>query len=81
MPTSGQSTANSTVTLSDGSLLNITTSAFRDRNGRVYGGPITPDEVFDLPAPSRDDPFPGTGGVADPVLEAAIRWLESELAG
>jgi len=79
MPTSGRSTANSTVALSDGSLLNITTSAFRDRTGRVYGGPIVPDVVFDLPAPARDDPFPGTDGAADPVLEAAVAWLEDEL--
>lgn len=73
--TAGKSSANVTVKLGDGSLLNITTSALYDRSGTAYGGPIAPDVAFNLPAPTRDAPFPGAGGSADGVLDAAVEWL------
>lgn len=73
--TAGKSSANTTVTLADGSLLNITTSALYDRSGTAYGGPIAPDVAFNLPAPTRETAFPGEAGAVDSVLDAAIDWL------
>ena len=73
--TAGKSSANTTVTLADGSLLNITTSALYDRSGTAYGGPIAPDVAFNLPAPTRETAFPGEAGAVDSVLDAAVDWL------
>ena len=73
--TAGKSSANTTVTLADGSLLNITTSALYDRSGTAYGGPIAPDVAFNLPAPTRETTFPGEAGAVDSVLDAAVDWL------
>jgi C-terminal processing protease CtpA/Prc len=79
--TAGKSSANTTVTLADGSLLNITTSALYDRSGKAYGGPIAPDVAFNLPAPTRETAFPGEAGAVDSVLDAAVDWLAPVAAG
>ncbi|MEZ4700443.1 MAG: S41 family peptidase [Rhodothermales bacterium] len=42
-PTAGLSTGNTSFTLSDGAIMNLTTSVYADRTGRTYGGPIAPD--------------------------------------
>jgi C-terminal processing protease CtpA/Prc len=42
-PTLGFSTANETLPLPGGAVLNVTTSRFADRTGQVYGGVIAPD--------------------------------------
>lgn len=68
----GFSTANSTFPLSDGAVLVITTALMADRNGRVYGGPIAPDQ--------------GVGSVADnaqasitgATIDAASQWLDTQ---
>lgn len=49
----------------DGANLEVASARSRDRLGRLYDGPIAPDEmVFGFP-----------GGGADQVLRAATRWL------
>lgn len=67
-PTYGQSTANQGYPLSDRATIYLTTGTYVDRTGRVYGKSIAPDEVI-APAPN-DSP-------GDPVLRAAIAWLET----
>jgi carboxyl-terminal processing protease len=44
-PTFGFTTANRSYRLRDGSLLNLTTARYADRAGRVYDGPVRPDEL------------------------------------
>jgi carboxyl-terminal processing protease len=65
--TSGLSTGNTSFKLSDGSMLNLTTSIYADRNGNLYGGQIVPDvlEDFDhINAYSEDQ-----------VVKRAIDWI------
>jgi carboxyl-terminal processing protease len=65
-PTMGLSTANTTVPMSDGALLAITTAVYVDRAGTKYGGPLVPDELVQG----------GSTTVAgDPVVKAAMAWL------
>lgn len=48
-PTSGHSTANSTVALPNGGVLNLTTAVTMDRTGQAYDGKIIPDVLSDQP--------------------------------
>jgi carboxyl-terminal processing protease len=59
-PTCGLSTANSTYTLSDGALLNLTSSVMADRNKRRFGDSIAPDEAIADPAQT---------------IQRAIEWI------
>ena len=53
--TAGLSTGNSSISLSDGALLLLTTSSYADRTGKVYGHEITPDvQVPALQANAED---------------------------
>lgn len=63
-PTFGVSTSNQPFSLSDGSILNLTTAAMADRTGKVYGGAVEPDEKVE--------------GDEDAVLKAAVAWLEKQ---
>jgi C-terminal processing protease CtpA/Prc len=63
-PTLGLLTANRGFSLPDGALLNLTVSIFADRTGRVYGGPLAPDELVD----------DGDDG-EDRGVGAALRWI------
>jgi hypothetical protein len=63
--TRGVSGGNRTFALSDGASLVLTVAATSDAAGRVYGGPIAPDEEV-----ARA----GTDG-ADAALAAAVAWL------
>ncbi len=72
-PTAGLSTGNRPVTLSDGATLVVTTSVFADRNGKRYGGKVDPDEIV-VPGP-KDTPL-----ADDPVVRAAIAWLDQQPA-
>lgn len=51
-PSGGQSSGNRGVWLSDHSLILVMTALIADRGGRVYGGPVTPDEIIS-PAKAR----------------------------
>jgi carboxyl-terminal processing protease len=65
-PTAGYTTANTTYTLSDKSMLVLTVSTEADRTGRVYEGKILPDEIIPSATISEFD---------DPAKSAAIMWL------
>lgn len=80
-PTRGLSTANTLVPLSNGAILAITTSVMVDRNGQTYGGPVVPDEIFGLPAPTREDKHPSEVEKPDPVLDRALEWLSEQPTG
>jgi len=69
LETGGLTTSNDEFLLSDGAWLLLTVSRFADRTGKVYSGPIVPDEVVNPP-----ETWP------DPVLEAATAWLLSQPA-
>lgn len=69
LETAGLTTANEEFSLSDGAWMLLTVSRFADRTGKVYSGPIVPDEVVNPP-----ETWP------DPVMEAASGWLLSQPA-
>lgn len=52
--TRGLTTSNRVFPLSDGSLLNLTTSAFADRSGTIYPSGVMPDDLWNGPDVSRD---------------------------
>jgi carboxyl-terminal processing protease len=60
--TCGLSTSNSSFTLSDGALLNLTTMVMADRTRTKYGDSIPPDEIV------RDP---------DQAVQRALAWLQS----
>lgn len=60
-PSRGLTTGNQPFLLSDGALLNLTTTVYVDRLGRRYGGPIEPDQAV--------------AGSTESVLAAAESWL------
>ena len=68
--TSGHSTANQSVALSDGALIALTTGLMADRDRDVAHGSIRPDEMVDAPnAVHLDD---------DPAIRAATAWLRTQ---
>ncbi len=69
-PTRGLTTSNSLYELSDGAALLITSAIDADRTGQLYDGPITPD--VDIPTDWAEFQT-----AADPVLAAALDWLET----
>jgi hypothetical protein len=69
-PTRGLSAGNRTFALSDGASLVLTVAATSDVAGRIYLGPIAPDEVV-AGASERRAPEP----LADATLDAAVAWL------
>lgn len=71
-PSAGLTTGNRPLKLSDGAILAITGSVMLDRNGKQYGGKITPDEVIAVK--------PSNASVDDPVVGAALDWLERQNA-
>ena len=64
-PTGGLSTANTAVRLRDGAMMALTIGVDVDRKGRIYGGPIVPDEL--IPGRSADD--------SAAVMRAASAWI------
>lgn len=68
-PTRGLSAGNRTFALSDGASLVLTVAATSDMAGRVYLGPIAPDEVV-AGAERR-----AAEAIADATLDAAVVWL------
>jgi C-terminal processing protease CtpA/Prc len=68
-PTRGLTAGNRIFALADGASLVLTVAATSDSAGRVYAGPIEPDEpIAGADSPSR-------GQAADETLEAAVAWL------
>jgi carboxyl-terminal processing protease len=66
--TRGLSTANRTIAMPDGALLNLTVAVFADRNRNLYGHAIEPEEF--IPAETPDSQ----------VLQAAREWLVGQPA-
>ena len=63
-PSMGLTTGNGEFELPDGSYMFMASTRMADRNGVVYTGVVTPDEVVE--------------GGADEVLNAAANWLTSQ---
>ncbi len=57
--------------LSDGALLFVSGARGMDRNGKVYDGPIIPDEPVSIA-------WQHLGDDNDPVLSAALEWLTTQ---
>ncbi|MBA4057608.1 MAG: hypothetical protein C0490_23035 [Marivirga sp.] len=66
--TAGLTTGNSNFTLSDGSMIFLTTSIYADRHGNPFGGKMTPDIIEH----SRYDKM---NSANDPVINRAIDWI------
>jgi C-terminal processing protease CtpA/Prc len=71
--TAGLPTANQTLPMVDGAVIVVTTSYEADRTGRVYEGPIAPDQEVQIL-------WPRIGSDEDPVLQAATGWLRGQPA-
>lgn len=63
-PTAGLSTGNANYRLRDGAQIFLTGSVYADRTMAAYGKRLAPDEAVS-----------GGEGAADPVVEAAKKWL------
>jgi hypothetical protein len=71
-PTRGLSGGNRTFALSDGASLVLTVAATSDTAGRLYEGPILPDETVARPGrPTGDETL------VDASLDAAMAWLDA----
>ena len=68
--TRGATTGTRTFQLSDGAALILAVASTSDRNGRIYPGPIPPDEI--VSAAER-----GLALAAQPTVRAARAWLGS----
>lgn len=68
--TGGLATANQTITLSDGATIMVTTSYEADRNKNVYPSAIDPDMTIDQGKIA-------SGAPNDPVIAAALQWIDS----
>ena len=69
-PTAGLSTGTRTFALADGAALVLAVAATSDRLGRVYTGPLDPDEAVPSETAARDP-------AADALVAAAQRWLRA----
>ena len=69
-PTRGATTGTRIFELGDGAALVLAVAATSDRNGRLYAGPIAPDE----PSDTRDRERPLAEQAA---IRTARHWLES----
>jgi C-terminal processing protease CtpA/Prc len=67
-PTAGLTTANTTYTLSDKSMLVLTICQEADHKGNICSGSIQPDKLVEM-AP---------GGPDDPARSAALAWLQGQ---
>ena len=70
-PTAGASTSNQGYRLPDGRNMVVTVGTMVDRAGTPYGKPVPPDETVTTPL-SGPSMLRG-----DPVVAAALRWLEA----
>ncbi len=72
IPTAGVPTANDTKELSDEARIALTTHLGADRIGQTYDGPLPPDELVTID-------WTRLGTNDDPSIQAAIRWLHTEV--
>lgn len=70
-PTDGLTSANVGISLEDGAFVMVTHSQDIDRSGRVYDGPLDPDQAV-----ANDWTLYDTD--ADPVLSAGRAWLSAQ---
>ena len=70
-PTLGIPTFNTRRTMPDGSFLDVMTNVDVDRSGTPYDGPVPIDQAITIN-------WNNIGNDADPVLVAAVRWLENQ---
>ena len=70
-PTRGLLAGNRTFALADGASLVLTVAATSDSGGRVYAGPIVPDELVS----GADSLGRGEAQAADETLATAAAWL------
>lgn len=71
-PTLGVPTGNDVKELSDGAWIALTTAVGADRAWQTYDSSLLPDEPITIE-------WTRLGNADDPVLQAAIRWLQSEI--
>ncbi len=69
--TGGLSTSNMSFPMVDGAMLVVTVSRAVDRVGRVYDGPIQPDQPVEID-------WTRVASEDDPVLRIAARWLREQ---
>ncbi len=62
------STGNESFKLNDGAIILLTTSIYVDRNGKVFGDKIKPNEIINFWYHSIGQPN-------DPVIKKAIDWI------
>jgi carboxyl-terminal processing protease len=72
-PTTGQVTAVATTDLEDGAVLGIAEFICADRTGKIYKNAIAPDEAVKVD-------WYRYGKPDDPVIRAAVRWLQTRLS-
>lgn len=65
-PTAGYATTNSTIRMSDGAMVLLTTSVYGDRNKKSANEQVIPDVIV------------ATEGEKDAALTAALKWLEEQ---
>jgi C-terminal processing protease CtpA/Prc len=70
MSTAGLSTGNARFSLSDGSMLLLTTSVYADRHGYKFGKEIPPDEWVEFS-------YESIGSENDPAIEKAAEWIRN----
>ncbi len=73
-PSMGLTTGNGEFELPDGSYMYMASTRMADRSGRIYLGPVSPD-VLVASASSATTQTQPTG---DAVVDAAIRWLNTQ---
>lgn len=66
--TYGVSTGNKNFSLSDGSMILLTTSIYADRKGIIFGAEIEPDEIVEFK-------YNSIGEQNDLVIQKAIEWI------
>lgn len=66
--TRGLSTGNANFTLSDGSMIVLTSSIYADRQGNIFGKEIEPDEIIKYSYSSKVKFY-------DKVIQRAVEWI------
>jgi carboxyl-terminal processing protease len=70
-PTGGKPVLQLTASLRDGAFIVVSAARASDRLGKVYNGPIPPDQVVETD-------WTRFAVAGDPVIEAAVSWLRTQ---